>query len=383
MNSFSIVDGGPLYQLLRWLRLEAQAPAVLVRRIAWLLVVTWLPLLVLSYLSGRAYGSQVQIPFLYDLSIYGKLLLALPLLVLAEFVVDSAVGRATDHLRDSGIVPADQQPGFDAILERARQQRDAFLPETLLFVLAGFPMFLLNRDWMLENHSHWHSTVSGPTAAGWWFALVSSPIFRFLMYRWVWKFVIWSGFLFRISRLKLHLVATHPDFSAGLGFLAAPQRRFGILFCAFGCVFAGQMANQIAYAGAHLIEFRALMVAFIVMSVVIDLAPLALLAPTLIAVKKAGLLSYGALGNQYTQAFERKWVQGKNPSGEQLLGSADIQSLADLTNSFSVVKEMRVAPITKLLVIQIAVQAALPMVPVILFATPAEEIINRVLKMLL
>ena len=36
--------------------------------------------------------------------------------------------------------------------------------------------------------------------------------------------------------------------------------------------------------------------------------------------------------------FDRKWLYGGAPPDEPLVGSADIQSLADLGNSFEIVK---------------------------------------------
>lgn len=67
---------------------------------------------------------------------------------------------------------------------------------------------------------------------------------------------------------------------------------------------------------------------------IILLAPLLVFSPKLLMTKRRGLLEYSALANEYTQSFDRKWIRKENPEGELLLGSADIQSLADLGNSF-------------------------------------------------
>jgi len=111
-------------------------------------------------------------------------------------------------------------------------------------------------------------------------------------------------------------------------------------------------------------------------------APLLLLAPTLLPVKKRALLEYGALATSYTQSFDAKWVHGRPPEGETLLGSSDIQSLADLGNSFAIVRGMRMAPIDKGTLIGLAVAAVLPMAPVLILGTPADQLIGAVLKLL-
>jgi hypothetical protein len=64
-----------------------------------------------------------------------------------------------------------------------------------------------------------------------------------------------------------------------------------------------------------------------------------------------------------------------------LLGTGDIQSLADMGNSFAFIEGMRIAPISRKLALQIAGQAAIPLVPLILLGTPAPELIRAVTKM--
>ena len=62
---------------------------------------------------------------------------------------------------------------------------------------------------------------------------------------------------------------------------------------------------------------------------------------------RAGLREYGALGSRYVEDFRHKWIAGAGAQDEPLVGSADIQSLADLANSFEVVSEIRILPFSK------------------------------------
>jgi hypothetical protein len=174
---------------------------------------------------------------------------------------------------------------------------------------------------------------------------------------------------------------THPDRAAGLNFLSVTQQRFGILFCALGCTFAGRVANSLVFEGAKIQSFQFLMAGFVVLSVIVSLLPLALMTPKLMIVRWKGLLEYGRLANAYTAAFDRKWVHRTAEPSESLLGTSDIQSLADMGNSFSFVNAMMIAPISKITVLQLAAQAALPLIPVILIGTPAPELIRAIIKM--
>jgi hypothetical protein len=380
INNFSIVVGGPVYDFfLRIGLLRFGLPNIL-RRIAVLVALAWLPLLVLSIRDGVAFG-QVKLPLLYDFSMYGRFMLGLPLLVLAEIVIDPAIRSAVAEFVHTGIVAEQDIPQFDKVLQRTQRLRDSAIPEVILLALAFFPVFLFQHEWVGGAISSWHTNAHGLTSAGWWYAVFSAPLLRFITYRWAYRYFVWSALLARIAHLNLILVPTHPDHAAGLNFLGLAQRRFGILFCALGCAFAGRVANSMMFEAAPLGAFKFLMVGFVVLSILVGLAPLLTLAPKLARVRKAGLLDYGRLANRYTEQFDRKWVHPLQAPTEPLLGTADIQSLADLGNSFANVETMAIAPITKRLVIQLSLQAALPLIPVIILGTPTPELVHELLKM--
>jgi len=353
----------------------------ILRRITVLVALTWLPLLLLSLRDGLAFGHQVRIPLLYDFATYGRLLLCLPLLVVAEIVIDPAIRLSVRQFVAAGIVQDDVLPKFDSVLTRIQKLRDSKIPEFLLLGLAFFPVFLFEHEWTAGAVSSWHTSAKGLTTAGWWYAFISAPLLRFLIFRWAFRYFVWSALLRRISRLDLVLMPTHPDRAAGLNFLAVMQQRFGILFCALGCTFAGRMANSLVFEGATIQSFQSLMIGFVVLSLIISLLPLALLTPKLMMVRWKGLLEYGRLATAYTQDFDRKWVHRTTAAAEPLLGTSDIQSLADMGNSFGFVNAMMIAPISKALVLQLAAQAALPLIPVIIIGTPAPELIKAVIKM--
>jgi hypothetical protein len=237
---------------------------------------------------------------------------------------------------------------------------------------------------LLKNISCWQlSPADGhPTYAGWWFGLVSAPLFRFLLFRWLWMMTLWGLFLWRVSRIGLVLTPTDPDLAAGLGFLSEGQSRFSLVAFAGGVVIAGQFANAVAYRAYTLDNLKYMILGYCAFAMIILVAPLFVLLPTLAKVKKKGLLEYGVLGTAYAQQFDAKWVHGKPADGESLLGSPDLQSLADLKAGFEVIQGMRLVPIDKGTLTQFAVAAVLPIVPVLLMATPAEELMKAVLKLL-
>ena len=380
-RDFSIVVGGPVYDFLLRIGLVRLGLPNVLRRIIALIAITWLPLLLLSFTQGVAAGHSVTIPLLYDFATYGRLLLALPLLLVAEVVIDPAIRNAVEEFIESGIVQDSERGEFQEALSKAQAWRDSWIPELILFALAFFPVFLFQHEWAVGAVSSWHTSSRGLTAAGWWYVAISAPMFRFILYRWVFRYFLWASLLSKIGRLKLRLMPTHPNHAAGLGFLRLPQSRSGILFCAIGCGMAGQLANRVEYEGATLASLKFLMIGFLVISLILGLLPLTLLVPTLARVRRAGLREYGKLANQYTGAFDDKWVHKKEQVSEPLLGTADIQSLADLGNSFAIIEQMQITPINRRLVIQIAVQAGVPLVPVIMLGVPLSELLKTILKL--
>lgn len=381
VQDFSIVAGGPVYDFLQRIGLvRPQLPNVL-RRIVAVVTLTWLPLLLLSIKDGVAAGSRVKLPLLLDYGVYGRFLTALPLLFLAEVVIDPAIRFAVKEFVDARIVQESHLARFNEVLHRVQRLRDAVVPELLLLLLAFFPTFVFQHEWQHGAISSWHSTTAGLTTAGWWYASVSTPFFRFVLYRWSSRYLVWTLLLWRTSRLPLHLMPTHPDHAAGLNFLSITQVCFAILFCALGCSFAGHIANAVAHEGASLASYKFLIIGFIAMSVIIGLCPLALWAPKMMQLRWKGLREYTVLGNRYTQEFDRKWVHASRPPAEPLLGTSDIQSLADLSNSYAIIQDMSFAPITKQLVVQLIVAAGAPLVPVVIAVTPINAIVRTLLKM--
>jgi hypothetical protein len=211
---------------------------------------------------------------------------------------------------------------------------------------------------------------------------VAIPFFQFLMGRWLWRFLIWCHFLRQLAKIDLRLVPTHPDLAAGLGFLSPAQAKYGIVVFALSSVIAARIGEEIVYGGASLLDYKFIIGGYVVMMLVILLAPLLVFTPKLLLVKRRGLLEYSALANEYTRAFDEKWIRRQGSEGELLLGSADVQSLADLGNSFGFVRSMRAFPVDLNGVIPLIVATAVPMLPLVLTIYPFDELVLKILGFL-
>jgi hypothetical protein len=383
-DTFSLVSGGPFYRVLR--RLGLFEPRHNINRVVAWLALTWLPLLALSFAEGTAWGTKVTIPLLYDFSIYGRFLVTLPLLIAAEVVIDPFIGLVVSTFKSSGIVREGDLPAYHATLEKIARLRDSGLLELLLALLACVPFFLLFADyeWVSNRVSTWHGTASeGLSPAGWWFAFVGSPILRFLMFRWLWRYALWCYLLRGVANFNLDLVPTHPDRLGGLGFVLFAQQQFGVLAAALGSVLAGQFTNEIIHFGETLSGIKAPTAVFIVISVLIILLPLTLFSLKLFEVRRDGLVRYSLVARGVTATFDVKWARPGGSMPESMIGSQDPSSLIDYISSYDVIREMQVIPISKRAVIYIAAQAAAPFALVWWLSTPLDKLIAEILKRLL
>jgi hypothetical protein len=382
---FSLVLGGPLYQLLRGTRLAGETLELLRRRVLVFTAVTWLPLLLLSAWEGTAWRGAVRLPFLFDVDLHARLLVALPLLIVAELVVHTRMRPVTRQFLERRLVPDRSLARFDAAVASAQRLRNSLPAEILLIAFVyGVGVLLLWRRYIALDVGSWYGVVAGgrlqPSLTGWWYGCVSLPFFQFLLLRWYFRLFIWARFLWQVSRIDLDLMATHPDRAAGLGFLANTSYAFTPFLLAQGTLLSGMMANRILFAGARLPQFKVDIVAAIAMVVLMVAGPLVVFAPMLERAKRTALREYGTLAQHYVRDFDRKWLRGGAAEGEALLGSGDIQSLADLGNSFETIRQMRWIPFTSQSLVQLAVTTMIPILPLTLTMISVDELVQRLLK---
>src|SRR5215813_6817022 len=381
---FSLVLGGTLFQFLRRSHLSGDALELLRRRLITIPLLAWLPLLVFSALEGRALGGNVAVPFLLDVEAHARFLVALPLLIIAELVVHQRMRFVVQQFLERNLIPEHALTQFEAAVASALRLRNSVLAEVLLIAFVYVVgVLIIWHHYTALTTATWYAT---PTVAGLqlsltgvWFGYVSLPLYQFLLMRWYFRIFIWARFLWQVSRLDLSLIPTHPDRVGGLGFLANTVYAFMPLATAHGAMLAGPLANRIFYLGAALPEFKLEIAVLTVFVLGVVLGPLLVFASQLAEVKRRGNREYGVLAERYVREFDTKWLRGGAPVDEALVGSGDIQSLADLANSFEVVRTMGIAPITRDAIFQLAVATLAPLVPLALTMMSLEELLTRLL----
>jgi hypothetical protein len=386
-RDFSFVLGGPIYQLLRRSHLADDALGLVQQRIIVLSLFSWLPLLVLSALEGKALGGSAAVPFLLDVEVHVRFLAAIPLLIAAELIVHQRMRFVVKQFLERNIIPANAMTRFDAAIASVSRLRNSVLAEVLIIAFVYvFGVLIIWRQFMTLDTTTWYATPSAAgsklSLAGMWYGYVSLPIFQFLLCRWYFRVFIWARFLWQVSRINLSLVPTHPDRVGGLGFLSDTVYAFIPLLIAHGALLAGLLGNRIYYLGAKLPDFMLEILVLVIFLMCLVLGPLLVFAPQLAHAKRMGRREYGTLAERYVREFDAKWLRGGAPAEERLVGSGDIQSLADLGNSFDIVRTMRVAPFTKETILLLAAATAAPVAPLLLTMMPLEDLLKKLLGIL-
>jgi len=386
-QDFSLVLGGPLFQLLRRAHLSDDALMLARQRIIVISLLAWLPLLILSALEGQMLGGSITVPFLMDVEVHVRFLVTLPLLIAAELVVHQRMRSVVKVFLGRRLIPESAMTRFDAAVASAYRLRNSVPAEVLLIAFVYVVGILIVwRQYMALDAATWYATPTDSgsklSLAGMWYGYVSLPIFQFLLCRWYFRLFIWMRFLWQVSRIELNLIPTHPDRVGGLGFLSNTVYAFAMLAVAHGTILAGPLANRIFFLGATLPAFKVEIAVMVIFMLSVVLGPLLVFAPQLAHAKRKGLREYGTLAERYVREFDTKWLRGGAPADEPLVGSGDIQSLADLGNSYEVVRTMRVAPVTKEAVVQLVVATLAPIAPLLLTMMPLEQLLKTLLGVL-
>lgn len=378
--------GGPTARFMRRLFLRWGIDLSATHRIVAFLIITWVPLLLFAMLEGRAFGSGPKESLLQDFGTYARFFLAVPLLILAESIVGPRLTGAGLNFVQGGFVRPEDYPAFDRAIARVKARRESYVAELIILGVAILGSWVFTFETVSgETIATWRSpnlpsTATGISLTALWYRCVATPILQFFWYRWLWRLAIWAGFLWTVSRLNLNLIGTHADQAGGLGFLGTAHMSLGIFALTFSSVLSAEAAFLVVFEKVDIETFKFAYIALLVFVELFFLGPLLMFIPIMAKTRLAWLRDYSLLVDRYNRSFHEKWVLGKSPADKSLLGSSDIQSLADLGNSFQFVRGMSVIPISLRVALQFAIVTSLPCVPLILLVVPIDQILGLLTK---
>ena len=346
-SEFSITRGGLLYRLLIKIGIIRPEKKSAGAQILFFIGLCYLPLLLLSLWEGYHWDSGIDVPFLKEFATAIRFLLVIPLLIIAEAIVDKRVKLTLGQFERSGMITSENRAKFESSKIQADQWTESIWADVVIILLIVLNLLIKNKINTLDLTTWAFPYAEDPyrhSLAGNWAAFVSFPVFQFILWRWIWRWVIWSRMLRMISRADLSIIPTHPDRSGGLGFLGEPPMPFSIFTLGLSLLFSGILAERVIFQGLFLQDHYGVIILFALICILINLLPLHSFIQPLNAARIKGIYTYHALIARHHRAFDRKWIRDKDKAQEEILGSPDASSAADIQAVYEAVKKMTVFP---------------------------------------
>ncbi len=387
-ETFRLSCGGLFHTILTRMHIQVPGHYSTKRRILVLIILCWLPLLLLTAYENNLFNRHIDLPFIYDLAPYVRFLIVIPLLVVADALIDPLIASNLQSIGSSGLIGNEHKKIYKNAVERFRQGKDSYLSDIVILLLIAILIisYIVNLEDLDTGNAftNWSiiQTNKEPqlTYAGWWFLLVSSPILQILLFRWFWRFYLWARFLFQVSRIQLKLQPTHPDLTGGLGILKNGENSFIFVFFAFEALLSVSIAKELLYADMSIIQAQGIIAIYIGVAILIMTLPLLFFTGHLISSKRKGRVVYGSLGYRLSDAFDKKWGDPEDKtSGEELLKTADASAVCDYSDVYEVVREMRYLPTTMKDFVAQAFILAVPFLPLVFIEIPVTEVLKRIL----
>ncbi len=370
---------------LRWLRRARLVPADslgTVRRAVFFALLTWLPIAAWSLFAGRFATADQGEPLLHHFGVHVRCLLAIPFFILAEGSLHNASRRILGQFRSSGVVSADLRDRFDSTIADVRRLRDLSLPWVFVFG-AAIAWSVVEQPSARDDSMSWAIGVDGSLGfGGLWFAYVVRPIFLALLLGWLWRMLLVAWWFWKVSKLGLALVPTHPDRTGGIAFVEKVPGAFALVTFAVTAVIASRWAHDIEFHAATLQSFKLPGALFVILWTLLALLPLMALAPALAAARARATPAYAALIGEQGRLVHRRWILREAVTDTQLLDAPEIGPVADANAMYDAVKKMRGVPIGKGAILKVLLPIALPFIVVAALQIPLKELLIKLAKAL-
>ena len=273
------------------------------------------------------------------------------------------------------MVPEPELPRFAEAVASTRRLVTARAAEITVLVLAYAATFAFLPP--TANMPAWHKldgSVLDHSPAGWWHLLVSLPLLLTLFFGWMWRLVLWTRLLALIARLDLRLIASHPDRTAGLGFLGNSVRVFAIVALAPAVAAAGNAAHLVLTGSGIPTPLLLVNVATLAVLVIIFTAPLMVFTPKLTIAWRHASFEYGALATRVGTLFEKKWLRDSKAMDETVLERPDFSTTTDLYQIVANTFALRLIPLDLKSLVFFVIMIVLPFIPVLFLAVPANRV---------
>ncbi len=380
LEQISLVQGGLIYSLI--LKIQGRLPGKnsLRNKAIIMALLTWFPLAVLSTIYYFNLGKITGIPFLEDISMYTRFLFVVPVFILLEQIIDKAYVEYLQTTRK--LISTEDTNKFEKLIEQFGRFTNSFLPEIFILVsIYALVIFRWDNLHVFESgRSYLVSVSSGKlTLTGWYFMLFSFPIYQLLVFRWIWRILIWLYSVIRFSCFSFNLEAMHADQMGGLAYLNLFPFFLSFLLAAFSSMYSSMLAIGIIFEGDLLTNHVYDIIVYVLVLSFLLYLPLFSYMPTLLRIKNKGIHQFGRLISKHNKDYMEKWIY-QNKGEEPILGTMDNSSLADINGSYASISSMKLVPIDLRMVLMSIGLILGPFLPLIFTVYSPAELFRTLLQ---
>ena len=377
--------GGPFYELQRRLGMLRENAMHAGRRAAIFVGLAWGVPLLLSLIEGHALGTRDEGPFLLDFGAWARFFIAVGLFLLSETEVEEGLReKIRQFVRAPVLAPSSFAAAADAVAT-ALKRRSSELAEIVCLAIAILGAFALWEQWHHAEASTWAVQVEDGAAhitlAGWWAICFSAPIFYFLMLRGFWRYIVWALLLWRISRLDLRLVASHPDGKGGLGFVAEYPNAYALFVFGVSSAAAIVVVRHVFDSGISSVTFGYIISAWLAIVLVFFGFPLVAFTKPLGELKRKALEDLGAQATLFHRQAERTLL-GHNLVANDPAEAAPVPPVADPSGQYAISRKFSIFLLSRTSLVPIAAAALVPFAIAGATKLPYKEVFALVKKLL-
>lgn len=381
-DTFSLVRGGPAYSLQSRLGLLSPDGLPGIRCAAAAAALAWLPLAILALFDSRTWSGEFGVSFVSDFSSHARFLFGTFALVLADRIADKRVSRLLDGFSDSGIVAAEQRDSFVQTLVRADKRTSSRIAEGLMLAISFAFAFISTRHVEILGGSYWITTEAGGLSlAGQWTLLVSSPIYFFLILRWLWRFGVWAVLLRSISKLDLRLVPTHPDRCGGLAFLTLFPVVFTPLALILSVVIAASCLREVTFGTMTFEGLRAVWIVWTVLIVFLFVGPLSLFTRRLFEMRETEIIRFSGLISNIKRRLEQEMMARVEQGGQ--VSTDTISASSDIDPAMANVLGIKVVPVEIWAITPLVLSTLLPFLAVAATLVPLGDLFRKLAALIM
>jgi hypothetical protein len=358
LTPFSLFDGDLLNRAFERISLGNRRLRHIAGRCLLVMGVTWAPMAVLA-LGQQLYSNRIEARnFFADYAAYAQFLIALPLFIVGERIVLRSTSEAAREFVETGLVRDEDLPVVEEIHLEIEQLRLSKRPEIACILIAYvLALATILPELFTQSMRTWHTgadqagggrifTLFGMTLPGLWVMLVALPILNYWWLRLGWKVVVWTRYLYRVSRLHLALAASHPDETGGIAFISEVQAKFALIIFAYGISnVAAVIAYKVGLEGAPLAlpPVWGPALGFIVGAPLLFTIPLLMFTAQLFETKQRALTLCRGQALHRTLAFEAR-LQSRDRGASADWEANSLANLSHVGATFNRIERMRVVP---------------------------------------